>query len=113
MVWLPLGVRLIERATAAGGVLAPIAEEPEGVGATGAPEADAVVGITLFFPLGVDTTIGWDGGGCVEAMMTDIFLKYFDCFWLTFEATNKVEVDRIHAFPDVEQCLRCLRLISR
>ena len=75
MVWLPLGVRLIERATAAGGGLAPIAEEPEGVGATGAPEADAVVGITLFFPLGVDTTIGWDGDGCVEAMMTDIFLK--------------------------------------
>ena len=75
MVWLPLGVRLIERATAAGGGLAPIAEEPEGVGATGAPEADAVVGITLFFPLGVDTTIGWDGDGCVGAMMTDIFFK--------------------------------------
>jgi len=73
--------------------LAPIAEEPEGVGATGAPEADAVVGITLFFPLGVDTTIGWDGDGCVEAIFVGFFSNNSITFRLTFEAKHKVELD--------------------
>lgn len=73
--------------------MAPIAEEPEGVGATGAPEADAVVGITLFFPLGVDTTIGWDGDGCVEAIFVGFFSNNSILFGLTFEAKHKVELD--------------------
>jgi len=59
--------------------LVPIPDDPEGVGATEAPAcpapeaeaAEAVVGITLFLPLGVDTTMGWDGDGCcVEAIGT-------------------------------------------
>ena len=100
----------MERATAAGGGLVPIADEPEGVGATGAPEAAAVVGITLFFPLGVDTTMGWDGDGCVEAM-TDRWPNCSQCSCgLDFSSYTQTGIE---ALPDVEHCLRCLRLISR